>query len=144
MFNESEDIEMIGDINRSAKDLILNTLDDTSKEIDTKTIWNRDECLNLAQIYFDLMNSINTYAGISKNHQENEGLVHFDFDPTNLIKINNFIKQSVIPEFEKNLNNPNLKMTERKQLEKFLKQLNDALIFGEIYATGSFKQNASR
>ena len=141
MFEENKDIDLVRVINEETKERILKNLDNLAQQIEKKNTWDKDECLNLTAEYYDLIFAINKYSGTSKYHQENGGLVNFDFDPTNLIKINNFIKQIIVPEYEKNLSKPELNATKRKQLEKFLKKLNNALIFGDIYATGSFKQN---
>ncbi|MFA6463491.1 MAG: hypothetical protein WCV55_00620 [Candidatus Paceibacterota bacterium] len=137
---ENEEIELVRKINESAKEFILVNIQEMADLTDSKKVWNKDEILEFVQKYFDVLNSIDTYAGASENHHDNKGLVYFDFSPDNLAKINVFLKQKVIPRLEKNEEKTGFSEKDKKQLEKFIKQLKEAVIFGEIYKAGSYKQ----
>ncbi|MEI8337695.1 MAG: hypothetical protein WCF92_00935 [bacterium] len=137
---EGENMDIVKEINSSSKEYIKSTIMLMRDEIDSGGTWNNGRVDDFIDDYFDLLKEIDVKSGITKLHQENEGFVHFDFDPVDLIKINDFVKSKIIPRLEKRLKNPDLNKKDKKEIEKDLKELNNANVFLNIYAAGSYKQ----
>lgn len=138
----NEKIDVIRETNAEAKQIILGSLEELANEIRNNHTWNIDEINNFLIKYDIILKNINSFLGASKAHQENNGLVYFDFDPKDLLVINSFLKEDIIPAYKK-LENPKLHDEEkRKSFERFLHYLNGMVIESSIYIKGSYKQNA--
>jgi hypothetical protein len=112
-------------------------------EVETNDSWDENEIYDFVRRYDLVLKEIETFMGKTKNHQDNNGLVYFDFDPKDLLIINNFLKEVLIPVYDKKMENPRLLDENKKEsFEKFLHYLNGMIIQGSIIAKGSYKQNA--